>query len=500
MGTLDKISVIAADEMKRIEQLAFEEGESDLAYMENAGEGIAKLLVEKLISPASSKPISLLIGKGNNGGDAFVVGTILLKKGYQVKAYILCPLDQCSSLSQKMGKRFKKAGGVIEVMSKSPPFEEGIILDGLVGTGFKGRASGLLLEMIEGANASKLPIYAIDIPSGLNGNTGEVGSCAIKAHTTFYLGLPKIGFFIGKGWNLVGNLVGVDFGMPTKFSEKAEEIARLIDLKKAGHALPEMKRDRHKYEAGYVVAIAGSKAMPGAAILACFATLKVGAGIVRLFHPEKMEDVLSSSPYELIKEAWDLKHDERILEEVKRAKAVIIGPGCGRSKEVEKAVTSLLSKLKVPTVIDADALFFLAKNQTLTLPEETVLTPHHGEMERILGEPPTFDSCLKYVKEKKVTLVLKGAPTIIFHRNTQPLIVPHGDPGMATAGTGDVLTGIIAGLIAQGMPLCDGASLGVLLHALSGEIAAQKETSYGMIASDLIYFLHESIFRLKRLQ
>lgn len=499
MMSIDGIPVVTADEMKRIEALAFKAGESGQTYMETAGESIAKRLEEELIAPTISKTISLLIGKGNNGGDAFVAGTLLLKKGYVVKAYLMSAFEECSPLCKKMGARFSKSGGSIAVVKEAPEFEEGIIVDGLVGTGFKGQAEGLLLQLIEGANASGLPIYAIDIPSGLNGNTGNVGSAAIRAETTFYLGLPKIGFYIGSGWNFVGNLVSVDFGMPSVFYEAAEEVAILISKSGAKKALPKMERSRHKYETGYVVAIAGSREMPGAAMLSCFAALKAGAGIVRLFHPKGMDEGLSSSPYELIKEEWDLQNDARILEELKRAKTAIVGPGCGRTKEMEYAVRALLSKLDVPTVIDADALFYLSKDPELSLPKDTVLTPHHGEMERILGKAPTFEACQEYVKAKKVTLVLKGAPSVIFHPHARPLIVPHGDPGMATAGSGDVLTGIIAALLAQGAGLREGSALAVLLHALAGELAAEEETSYGVIASDLVHFFSSAVRQIEEL-
>ncbi len=451
----------------------------------------AAAVEEYLVTPSSAGTVYLLIGKGNNGGDAFVAGEILLKKGFSVIAYHLHPLEECSRLSQIMGDSFQVAGGQTKHIQEVPSFDKGIILDGLVGTGFKGAAKGHLAEVIEAVNACELPTFAIDIPSGLNGNTGEVESVAIEAYRTIYLGLPKIGFFIEKGWDHVGKLIHVDFGMPERFVEEANPIAYLISEKRAAKGLPKMERSRHKYQAGYVLAVAGSPGMPGAALMACWAALKMGAGIVRLFYPEGMKEELTSSPYELIKEEWDLKDDARFFEEAKRAKALIFGPGIGRLPEMEEAMKTILAKTTLPTVIDADALYFLAQNKEMSLPEKTILTPHHQEMERILDAPPTFDNCIAYAKD--VTVVLKGAPTVIFHPHTKPLIITRGDPGMATAGTGDVLTGMIAALLAQGVPMRDSASLGVLLHALSGEIAAQEETSYGVLATDLIQYLPDAI-------
>ena len=493
---MNGLPVVTAEEMKRLEKKAFEEGESEQEYMENAGAGIAHVLEECLITPSTHEIVYLLIGKGNNGGDAFVVGKHLLKRGFSVEAFHLFPLDECSHLSKKMGQLFKKAGGKMTLIQSVPPFEKGIILDGLVGTGFQGAAQGFLAELIEAVNGSGLPVFAIDIPSGLNGNTGEVQSVAIKAEKTIFLGLPKIGFFLEKGWNHVGKLIHVDFGLPKRLLEEARATAYLLSEEKAAKALPKIERGRHKYQAGYVLAVAGSVGMPGAAIMACFAALKVGAGIVRLFYPHEMKEELSNAHYELIKEGWDLKDDTRIFEEAKRAKALIVGPGVGRSDEMEEAIKTVLAKAMLPTVIDADGLYFLAKNKEMTLPENVILTPHHQEMQRLLDAPPTFELCQRFVKDKEVTLVLKGAPTVIFHPYAEPLIVPHGDPGMATAGTGDVLTGVIAGLVAQGLQMRAAAVLGVYLHALAGEIAADDETSYSVVASDLIHFLSAAIERV----
>jgi len=489
--------VVTAKEMQRIEKLAFEAGESGRDYMETAGREIAAVLEKELITPSAEFHIHLLVGKGNNGGDAFVAGYHLLKKGFDVTAHHLAPLDECSPLCEEMGARFKKNGGKLDQISHTPQFnEKGIIVDGLTGTGFEGAAKGALAETIEAANQAHLPCYAIDIPSGLNGNTGEVETLAIKADATLYLALPKIGFFQGQGWDHVGELIPIDFGMPEKFLHKAKSVARIESKQSYVGKLPPIKRTRHKYQAGYLLAVAGSPGMSGAALLSSYSALKTGTGIVRLFYPKEMEGELANAPYELIKESWDLSDDARITEEAKRAKALIVGPGIGRSDKTHKALRTLLAKTTLPTVIDADALYFLSIDPEMNLPDKTVLTPQTQEMERILGKPPTLAHCQEYVKEKGVTLVLKGAPTFLFHPHTQPLIIPYGDPGMATAGTGDVLTGVIGSMLAQGLSPNEGASLGVLLHALAGEIAAERESSFGMTATDLLHSLPEAILAL----
>ncbi|HEY5260267.1 MAG TPA: NAD(P)H-hydrate dehydratase, partial [Rhabdochlamydiaceae bacterium] len=334
-------------------------------------------------------------------------------------------------------------------------------------------------------NKSDLPILALDIPSGLNGTTGEVESVAIDAVGTIFLGLPKIGFFLEKGWDHVGDLAGVDFGLPEKFMEEVKEEALLLDP--TSLHLPPMNRSRYKYQAGYVLGIAGSPQMPGAAALAAAGVLRSGAGIVRLFSmPDTPTDQLLA---EVIHEEYDLK---RIKEESKRAAAYFVGPGLGRTAATEKLLKQLLASLRLPTVLDADALYFLAKNPSTKLPKQSILTPHHGEMEKLLKKKPTLKTCQAYVEKHKATLVLKGAPSIVFHPGKKPLVIAHGDPGMATAGSGDVLTGILAGLLAQKMTPDEAAALGVYLHARAGEIAGLNLTSYCMIASDILKYLPQA--------
>jgi hydroxyethylthiazole kinase-like uncharacterized protein yjeF len=169
-----------------------------------------------------------------------------------------------------------------------------------------------------------------------------------------------------------------------------------------------------------------------------------------------------------------------------------VGPGLGRTPEIETLLKQLLPTLRLPAVLDADALYFLAKNPSWKIPNRSILTPHHGEMEKLLRKKPTLKACQAYVEKHKTTLVLKGAPSIIFHPGKKPLVIAHGDPGMATAGSGDVLTGILAGLLAQKMAPQDAAALGVYLHARAGEIAALNLTSYCMIASDILLCLPEA--------
>lgn len=496
---LEGLKVVTAQEMARIEKIAYSEGASEQTFMENAGRGIAEEVQTFIEQASAPKVVTLLIGKGNNGGDAFATGIQLLKKGIKTVASHLFKLEACSPLCQVMHKKFLASGGrVHKASAASFSFESGVILDGLVGTGFQGKAEGVLALAIDRANRSRLPIIAIDIPSGLHGSTGEVETVAIQATQTLFLGLPKIGFFLKKGWDHVGKLKDVDFGLQEKYISKANAVAYLLNESGMVDVFPSIKRTRHKYQAGYVLSIAGSRGMPGAALLASLSALRAGAGIVRLFHPKGMEAELSGAPFELIREGWDGKNMKRIGEEMRRAKVMLIGPGIGRTSTTKGMVQQLLRISPLPLVIDADALYFLAENPSWRLPKGSILTPHQGEMQLLLSKFKNNSTLTPknemehyqiFAQKKQVTIVLKGAPTFIFCPETMPLIVTRGDPGMATAGSGDVLTGVIAAMLAQGLDARSAASLSVYLHGMTGEMAAHALTSYCMIASDLITFL-----------
>ncbi len=488
------MKVVSAKEMARIEALAFSEGASDWEFMERAGAGIAAVVIDYLLSHQDKKRVLLLCGKGNNAGDAYVVGRHLLESNYHVTAIQVYSLDECSPLCQENYHRFVKQGGSVQVQVSEEGLtlpDDCVVLDGILGTGFKGELRGDLLWLIPFVNASALPILSIDIPSGLNGNTGNVNSCAINATVTIFLGQPKTGFFLRDGWNYVGKLVPVDFGLDESYLQQMHVDFSLITSAFVYHFLPILKRTRHKYSAGYVVAYAGSKSMPGAAMLSGLAALRSGAGIVRILHPEDMAAPVL--PYEIIKEACSPEDYDTILERLNSASAVYLGPGIGRKPSVKQLIHMLCQKLQRPCVIDADAITLLSECENLSFPKETVLTPHLGEMHRLLGlerhEDVSMELLAKiqnYSEKHHVTIILKGGPTFIIHPHSEIYINPFGNPGMATAGTGDVLTGIVAAFLSQGLCCHEAALLAVYLHSIAGDSVAQQKTPYSLIASDLI--------------
>ena len=489
------MKVVSPKEMVRIEGLAYAEGASETDFMERAGAGIAHYIERFIHQQDYQEHVLLLCGKGNNGGDAFVAGRHLLKKGFEVAAIQCTPLEQGSPLSKKNGELFLKAGGFIHHYTPASPLPlpfKGLLVDGLFGTGFKGKVEEPYASLIEAANSSALPILAIDIPSGLNGETGHVESLSIRATETLFLGLPKTGFFLAEGWNQVGALRHVDFGLDLRYIDQAEAHFFFPSVEECQALLPPVLRNRHKYQAGNVIGLAGSPGMPGAAILSSYAAMRSGAGIVTLLHQKDMETALASCPPEIIRFPYSLDNLSQVKEKLNSASATFIGPGLGTSLEVGAFLQALLHQLIKPCVLDADGLTLMAK-QPGPFPSTCLLTPHRGEMARLLGlqaTPPLdrkhLQDCQRYAEQHQVTLILKGGPTFLFHPHHPIQVFARGGPGLAKAGTGDVLTGILAALLAQGLAPFDAAKLGITLHALAGEHVVQEKTVYCLKALDLI--------------
>jgi len=498
------MKVVTSKQMAGIEKRSYDDGYSEKDYMERAGKGVAEAVDGYIRKHRIANEVVLLCGKGNNGGDAYVAGCYLMQAGYKVLAYQVGSIDKGSDLCRKMCARFKKEGGEaieIEEADRAAFPVDGVIVDALFGTGIHSAPREPFASLITLANSTSLPIISVDIPSGLDGDSGKCEGAAIRAVATVFLGLPKIGFFLREGWDCVGKLQHVDFGLPQKYIDEEQAALQLLGDDQFLEMLPKMRRGRHKYEAGYVVGLAGSKSMPGAALLSTEAALRGGAGIVRLLHPIGMEAELSSSMNEIIKMGYDPDDLAPALEQINRAAAVFVGPGLGLTEETRKLLRAVLPKIEKPCVIDADALNVLAEEK-IPLPEKTVMTPHIGEMGRLLKSPHKgaatlefLNECREYAEQKKVVLILKGGPSFIFHKKEMIVVNAHGDPGMATAGSGDVLTGLLAALIAQGLTPYHAALSAVYLHSVAGEKAAEEKTSYCMTASDITRHFPD-VFRL----
>lgn len=488
------MKIVLASEMSRIEKLSFQLGASDEAYMEKVGQECAAFLLEHF---SLASDFVLLAGKGGNGGDAFVVGFYLLEKGAKVRAITLFSEEESSSLCKKNRLRFQEKGGSISLFQGIvESFESTIFIDGLFGTGFSGGLDTKSEKLVSCVNALKKPIISIDIPSGLNGNSGIIENRAIEATYTLYLEFPKWGFFIQDGPKVVGKLFPILFGLDESCKRQAKSHYELLEDKEIASYLPYVLRTRHKYERGYVVGFSGSLDMPGASILSSVAALRAGSGIVRLILPSSLENTSFTAYPEVIR--FFYKPD--CLNEVRaffdKASGIYMGPGLSLDPSVKQVVKSLLEDMKKPIVLDADLLTMIAQDHTIPIPQDSILTPHLLEMSRLLNCPCPeqvdeifLDQVQAFAKKHHVNIVLKGVPTFIFSHKGEIKLSMRGDPSMATAGSGDVLTGIITSLVSQKVEPYKAALLGVYLHGLAGEKATLDMGSYSLIASDLITYL-----------
>ena len=491
------MKIVKASQLAAVEKKAIELGSSAREFMQQAGyEAFQKIY--RLIKHLKPDQILILCGKGNNGGDGFVIGSHLLDAGFNVTAVLPEERENCSPLAQEMAQIFAAKGG--KLTAQFPPSKKYLlIVDAIFGSGFKGDVKAPYFELIASANEAKAVKVSVDIASGLSGDDGSVANIAFQADITITLGLAKVGHFLNSGPKYSGRLKIVDFGLPKKYISELDSNFSLLTQAAVKTFLPKIAYNRHKYQAGTIFAVAGSTEMSGAAILSSYAALKAGSGLVKLFYPKNSRAEFVNCPVEIIKQGFNFSEASCLAQKLNEAKAVFIGPGMGRTEEVEKFLNKLIPLVEPPLVLDADALFFLAK-KSFKAPRDTVITPHLGEMKRLLNitEKVAIDmtflqKCQNFAHEHSLNLVLKGCPTFIFGANCEKISVCHrGDPGMATAGAGDVLTGIISSLLSQGLQPIKAAKLGAYLHGIAGEIAAQRKTAFAMTASDLIENIYKA--------
>lgn len=484
--------VVKGSELAEAERRAVAERDAtEGAFMDRAAAGIYHVAKAMLDRFSLGERLVLVCGKGNNAGDAYSVGTLFLKERGQAVAFQLFPWEVCSDLCRERAENFMRAGGrVVEVKeARDLNLAEGeLIVDGIFGTGFKGKTEGIVKEAIDAVNGSKNRVLAVDIPSGISGDTGRAEGSCIHADATVCLGLVKVGNLYNDGYENLGELHSVDFGLGKKYVESMDPWGFLVNEKAIWDHLPKRKRKANKYSVGKVAIVGGSHEMPGACILAAVGALRSGAGIVQLFHAPGMSLELSLLPVEVLRGEIEPSRMELLAKEMPRVKGLLIGPGLGRGEQVPKLLDEVFKMVTCPIVIDGDALYFYKKGFNVP----AVLTPHRGELIRLLGaEKDILDLELlelaeAFARKEGVTVVCKGAPTTIVFPRRKKMIIALGNEGMASGGMGDVLAGIIVSLIAQGKDVEEAAILGATVHALAGDKAREKKSIHAMIASDLV--------------
>ncbi len=505
--------VLKAEEMRELDRLTIKEiGIDALILMENAGRTVYSVIANIFDNVYGLKAV-VVSGKGNNGGDGFVVARYLYNSGANVKVYVLGGMNRIKGPARKNLEILEKFDvDILELDEDTYPLFEfdiitaDIIVDAIFGTGFKGALKGLYLDAVETINDSNAFIMAVDMPSGVDSDTGAVENTAVSADVTVTMAFPKLGHALYPGKLYVGELLVADISIPEELAYG--RIKRvLIDEGLVSELIPLRAGNEHKGDFGRVLVVAGSRGYTGAAALASASAMRVGAGLTYLAIPRSLNDILETKVTEVITipvHESDGAITERAVDELlagdRKFAVAAIGPGLGRKDTTKKAIIKFISEFDGPIVVDADAVVALKDHLDILKDRElpVILTPHPGEMSWLVDAEPEeidrnrVDIASKFAVENNVVLVLKGAPTVVAMPGGMVYINTSGNPGLASGGTGDVLTGMIAGLMAQGLLPHDAALLGVFMHGMAADLAAQDIGEHSLMATDLLDYIPEA--------
>jgi hydroxyethylthiazole kinase-like uncharacterized protein yjeF len=513
--------VVSAEEMKWCDESTIKTyGIPGLLLMENAGKAVVDI-IKKEFGSLGSTCVLIVCGKGNNGGDGFVVARLLLNTGARIHVIMMAEPSELKGDAKKnfltLTKLAKKSPEILSIYKYSKKVtakipKPDIIVDAIFGTGFSGTVRRPITEMIEWMNHQQSKIFSVDIPSGVSGTTGVVENCAVQANATITFGFLKSGLLCNQGREHAGSLYVADIGIPKCVKKDKRLQTSLVDRTDVQRVLPKRSVHAHKYSVGKVLVLAGSNGLTGAAAMCCNSAMRSGAGAVVLGTPESVYPILAKkltevmvSPLPATSEGTlSLSAFDTISERIEWADVLVIGPGLSQNRETQKLIMRILVSFRKKTLIDADGLNAIAENgvnKLRSMRAPFILTPHVGEFTRMTKlssadvERCRIDVARDLAKRINSTIVLKGVPTVTASKDGSVVLNSNGNPGMATAGAGDVLSGIIAGLWAQGMRDAEAAWAGVFLHGLSGDIVAHRIGQRSLMANDLIEQLPEA-FRI----
>jgi NAD(P)H-hydrate epimerase len=515
------IRVVTAAEMQALDRRAAEEcGIPTLLLMENAGAETVRELLAAFPDAGRSR-ILVLCGRGNNGGDGFVAARRLLGLGAAVRTLLLARRGDVRGDARTNLEILDALGAPpVEIATEDglPALHEALawgdlVVDALLGTGSAGPARGLAAEAIACVNRSARPVVSVDVPSGLGADDAVPPGPAIRASVTVTFALPKRSLVLFPAAVHAGRVRVVDIGIPRALWASAPAEVAVLEPADVAAAFPVREAAAHKGNFGHVLVVAGSVGKTGAAALAALGALRGGAGLATVAVPASLHDILEVKLTEAMTvpvpetETRTVAHDAlgALLELAEGKDAVAIGPGLGTHPSTAALVRDLVGRLRVPVVVDADAINALAgaASDLRRAAGPLVLTPHPGECSRLLGVP-TAEVLRERVAlvrataaDLGLTLVLKTARTLVGDPAGAVAVVPTGNPGMATGGTGDVLAGLIAGFIARGVPLPLAARAGAYTHGAAGDLAAQRLGQEAMLAGDLLDSLPEAMRRIK---
>lgn len=503
------MKIASNEEMKSIDRRAIEEfGIPAIILMENAAYGVVEEIC-KDFAPGSY--ITIVSGKGNNGGDGFAVARQLHNKGYGVKVFYTGDRGEFTEDALTNYDILKAIGVEVEEISDHSNTKElqysiiksDLVVDALFGTGLNDEIFGIANEVIRIINEYKNYVVSVDIPSGVIGNDGNIAGNAVMADKTIVISTPKYGNILHPGTVYNGEIIFKNIGIPEVAKMDENIKANLITASLVKNLIPRRNSNSHKGVYGKMCLVAGSYGMTGAAILTAKAALRSGLGLLKLIIPESLNHIITSSVPEAItvplsemrKGIIGINHISSIISESETASVITIGPGCGNTAELSEVIRRVLEEVDIPIVIDADGLNALSKDVKWLesrKSENVVLTPHIGEMSRLTGleieeiKSNKISVAREYAEKWNVILVLKDSRTIVAKPNGEIFINYNGNSGMATAGSGDVLTGIISSFIAQGLSIEEAAIAGVYVHGDAGDKAAKDKGEHGLLSGDIV--------------
>jgi ADP-dependent NAD(P)H-hydrate dehydratase / NAD(P)H-hydrate epimerase len=515
------MKILTAAEMREVDRLTVaRESISSLQLMENAGASVAKFITRRFPKFKTLKVV-VLCGKGNNGGDGFVAARHLRDSGANIETYLFANAEDVKGDAAENLKRWRESGRSIhyvrtsEEWQKEQPriFRADLILDALLGTGVRGPVEGLIAEAIGAVNSlgkKQVPVVAVDIPSGLPADGEETQGPVVKADYTVTFTAPKVGMFLGRAGEALGDLIVNDIGSPRQLiDEIGKGNCYWSEAQEFGEFARRRKPDSNKGTYGHALIVAGSYGKSGAAIMASWAALRVGAGLVTVATPQPALAIVAARNPEIMTEplpattegSISLKSFEngRIDKIIEGKKSLGIGPGLTTNSETQQFVRDIVAKRPLPIVLDADGLNAFAGRvaELKNVAGILALTPHPGEMSRLLGckipevQANRLGLAKKAAADWNAFVILKGQYSVVAAPDGRAYINSTGNPGMSTAGTGDVLTGMLAGLTAQfGAEDWLGVlAFGVYLHGLAGDVAYRESGETPLMATDLIVHL-----------
>ena len=488
------MKILSAEQIRQADAFSIKnEPIASVDLMERASSSFVKWYVDRF---DSTIPAKIFCGTGNNGGDGLAIARLLSQRGYSVEAFVIDNPQKGTDDFKINYDRLQKVL-TVQAITESYQFptlsEKDVIIDAIFGSGLSRIVEGFYADVVDHINQSGSCVVSVDIPSGLL--CDDICSCpAVQANYTVSFQTPKLAFFLPTNYEYVGSWHVVDIGLDTKFIAQSESLFSTIETP----ILPKRKKNSHKGSNGRALLIAGSYGKMGAAVLSAKAAMRSGLGLLTVHVPHCGYDILQTSIPEAMVSPDPTEFYFGELPENLEVDAIGIGPGLDTKQKSLKALEKLLSKLSTPIVIDADAINLIAANRHFLnlLPENSILTPHHKEFERLVGiwssDKERINRQLSFSKEFGVYVVFKGPNTAISTPEGEVFFNTTGNPGMATAGSGDVLTGIITALLAQNYSSLDAARIGVHVHGMAGDLAAEKNGEVGLIASDIIGYLPQA--------